>query len=185
MGSLCKSGSLVEMNDSSELQHIYRGTAFATGELIGICGICLKVSIPLSRDSLCNMVFTSLFPMKVVSFNPSTEGQPLQHGVYLTISHEGGEFQSLYRGTAFATLLETNILVRLLKTSFNPSIEGQPLQPEKSFTELLEQGTFQSLYRGSAFATLRSMSITWARTGFNPSIEGQPLQRYRCITAYW
>ena len=58
MGSLCKSGSLVEMNDSSELQHIYRGTAFAT---------------TLSQED---------YLLKKPSFNPSIEGQPLQHHFY-------------------------------------------------------------------------------------------------------
>jgi hypothetical protein len=38
-------------------------------------------------------------------------------------------FQSLYRGTTFATQRDENYLRTLL--SFNPSIEGQPLQQSR------------------------------------------------------
>ena len=88
----------------------------------------LDVSIPLSRDSLCN-----------------------RYGRYNVCVSEK-VFQSLCRGTAFATLLSDKVSVGV--TSFNPSIEGQPLQLSS---------------RGEWYA--------FGDVGFNPSIEGQPLQR--------
>ena len=135
----------------------------------------ISVSIPLSRDSLCN-------------FN--------RHNVcvYRKV------FQSLYRGTAFATSDENgNPLPDL--PSFNPSIEGQPLQPCKSLQSYQNDWLvsiplsrdslcnighphfwpslpgFQSLYRGTAFATVRTRILRTRICCFNPSIEGQPLQR--------
>ena len=88
----------------------------------------LDVSIPLSRDSLCN-----------------------RYGRYNVCVSEK-VFQSLCRGTAFATLLSDKVSVG--GTSFNPSIEGQPLQLYLVTSQYPRMGF-----------------------GFNPSIEGQPLQR--------
>ena len=65
-------------------------------------------------------------------------------------------FQSLYRGTAFATQLLQFTLYHM--ESFNPSIEGQPLQPLK-VVRLMHGILFQSLYRGTAFATFQSSKL--------------------------
>ena len=92
-------------------------------------------------------------------------------------------FQSLYRGTAFATQLLQFTLYHM--ESFNPSIEGQPLQPLK-VVRLMHGILFQSLYRGTAFATVHDFWWCYYRiNSFNPSIEGQPLQQSRCRSLYF
>ena len=111
------------------------------------------------------------------SFNTSIEGQPLQLFTFRNACVAGWKFQSLYRGTAFATLSKASKCRFLF--CFNPSIEGQPLQPKRTVNNPRPyQGVsiplsrdslcnlssslmirninswFQSLYRGTAFATL-------------------------------
>ena len=77
---------------------------------------------PLQRNT------KMLNPIDVRCFNPSVEGQPLQppqgENIMLTVT----KFQSLCRGTAFATL------------DGECEINGKPTE-------------FQSLCRGTAFAT--------------------------------
>ena len=144
-------------------------------------------------------------PTVTKSFNPSIEGQPLQQPAQPTDWDKLLMFQSLYRGTAFAT--PQLLLVLHSFVSFNPSTEGQPLQ----LTEMKDEGiefpkcfnpstegqplqrestvpgntpqekAFQSLYRGTAFATLKdAFAIGTTSISFNPSTEGQPLQQSRC-----
>ena len=62
-----------------------------------------------------------------IKINPFIEGQPLQQELGKSLSDWSREkFQSLYRGTAFATVL--GLTQSLWLKGFNPSIEGQPLQ---------------------------------------------------------
>ena len=65
--------------DKLMFQSLYRGTAIATGR-----------NIVLSDLKRC--------------FNPSIEGQPLQHGMFNLTKEKIMLFQSLYRGTAIATV---------------------------------------------------------------------------------
>ena len=111
-----------------KFQSIYRGTAFATslsirngdmekgrfnpsiegqplqqGVYVYHLRPILGVSIPLSRDSLCNHIYQLLCICSMVCFNPSIEGQPLQPLKHASPYSHIRMFQSLYRGTAFAT----------------------------------------------------------------------------------
>ena len=86
-----------------------------------------RVSIPLSRDSLCNTMAVAVQDVSDC-FNPSIEGQPLQQ-----------------------VTKELSCLNHI--QCFNPSIEGQPLQLKYTLAEFRLISLFQSLYRGTAFAT--------------------------------
>ena len=140
------------------------------------------VSVPLSRDNLCNIgLKKKLINQRKTSFNPSIEGQPLQLGY--EVQDQVQAFQSLYRGTAFATWC----LPHYFPWRWWVSI---PL-PRDSLCNSYEQGLnmtikkkFQSLYRGTAFATLLETNILvrLLKTSFNPSIEGQPLQPEKSFT---
>ena len=86
----------------------------------------LLVSIPLSRDSLCNSLLSSLDKFLSRCFNPSIEGQPLQlkcipEGIWLSGFNPSIEGQPLQRNERRKHSVST-------VCSFNPSIEGQPLQ---------------------------------------------------------
>ena len=63
----------------------------------------------------------------MVVFQHLAKGQPLQPDSTCPPARFG-RFQSLYRGTAFATVDIIHLLLLRLKPSFNPSTEGQPLQ---------------------------------------------------------
>ena len=58
-------------NPSIEGQPLQHGKLYLTGDE-------LYVSIPLSRDSHCNMLNSSEVIVCTTGFNPSIEGQPLQ-----------------------------------------------------------------------------------------------------------
>ena len=155
MGSLCKSGSLVEMNDPSELQHIYRGAALATSVINQIAAV-LQQFQSLYRGT----AFAT--SDKLSTLAAMVEFQSLYRGTAFATKYRlvrtmpiTWKFQSLYRGTAFATCYKRWYYPNRLR-GLNPSIEGQPLQRANSELKFCLEG------------------------GFNPSIEGQPLQQSRC-----
>ena len=130
----------------------YRRTVFTTHSCYGPW--CLQHLFLYLRNKFAKHCVSK-------SINPFIEGQPLQQELGKSLSDWSREkFQSLYRGTAFATVL--GLTQSLWLKGFNPSIEGQPLQ-QVYYTRI------QSL------ASLR----------FNPSIEGQPLQQSRCRSLYF
>ena len=91
----------------------------------------------------------------MVVFQHLAKGQPLQQPEEFKEVIEYSLFQSLYRGTAFATRMKC-VKLHQEQLSFNPSTEGQPLQRFGTLADLeyLEKKyPFQSLYRGTAFAT--------------------------------
>ncbi len=129
MGSLCKSGSLVKMNDSSELKHIYRGTAFATN--------VYRIHITEVIDK-----FQSLY-----------RGTAFATNVYrIHITEVIDKFQSLYRGTAFATSAELDKGLVLRGVSI-PLSRDSLCNVHFNGKDRLVRTAFQSLYRGTAFAT--------------------------------
>ena len=90
--------------------------------------------------------------MVMVVFQHLAKGQPLQPDSTCPPARFG-RFQSLYRGTAFATQSE-------LDAFLNDCIEFQSLYRGTAFATSKKEdwklemlGAFQSLYRGTAFAT--------------------------------
>ncbi len=62
------------------------------------------------------------------------------------------KFQSLYRGTAFATLQGNNV-VKGIRFPFQSLYRGTAFATDPATMIVLAQLKFQSLYRGTAFAT--------------------------------
>ena len=156
-------------------QSLYRGTAIATlssGRVMDSTGCfnpsiegqplqheklrqterAVCVSIPLSRDSHCNVsTCTSHKSSGTSSFNPSIEGQPLQQQM-------------------------PKLKWKLSNHRFNPSIEGQPLQLYCSWLMSTRIWCFNPSIEGQPLQ-LKSWQIPMLiQQRFNPSIEGQPLQ---------
>ena len=114
----------------------------------------LDVSIPLSRDSLCNYIALVILTMEpFAGFNPSVEGQPLQQHYLSFMDDSCGGFNPSVEGQPLQQHL-AEVKKCAEELSFNPSVEGQPLQLH--ITGVLPKPTkveFQSLCRGTAFAT--------------------------------
>ena len=66
------------------------------------------VSIPLSRDSLCNSDKTCRQFMTIEVSIPLSRDSLCNNGLLWKLEYDLSRFQSLYRGTAFAT--ETDLL---------------------------------------------------------------------------
>ena len=91
-----------------KFQSLCRGTAIATADLNRTEWFGYDVvSIPLSRDSYCNRREVLRYLNPEVCFNPSVEGQLLQH-----LIQQPKSFQRC--------------------VCFNPSVEGQLLQRKRT-----------------------------------------------------
>ena len=87
-------------------------------------------------------------------FNPSVEGQPLQHGEFMVeTANSYYGFNPSVEGQPLQ-LKNFNSDTFEHPVGFNPSVEGQPLQPISfGIIHGTEAGVFQSLCRGTAIAT--------------------------------
>ena len=124
--SHCNKYYVVTGDHTGMFQSLYRGTAIATRVIPVRDSRHSRVSIPLSRDSHCNVWINRSGWLQFRGFNPSIEGQPLQLEYDLSSPEWLRWFQSLYRGTAIATVVVCSSTFD--GSCFNPSIEGQPLQ---------------------------------------------------------
>ena len=119
----------------------------------GACWLRGHVSIPLSRDSLCNYANKDMLYVIYFEFQSLCRGTAFATEAAENLSEADIKFQSLCRGTAFATMRSMTWYLPSL-VGFNPSVEGQPLQPKLSRVHsLIRTFRFQSLCRGTAFAT--------------------------------
>ena len=112
----------------------------------------LEVSIPLSRDSLCNgrhrITFYKIHIVSIPLSRDSLCNEAAKH--YITAAGHDG-FQSLYRGTAFATLIYSPYWV--VAKVFQSLYRGTAFATTNGVYLTISHEGFQSLYRGTAFAT--------------------------------
>ena len=93
--------------------------------------------------------------MVMVVFQHLAKGQPLQPDSTCPPARFG-RFQSLYRGTAFATITTKENIMAIKKSTvavFQSLYRGTAFATDLNRTEWFGYDVFQSLYRGTAFAT--------------------------------